>query len=118
MIRQIHGDWNTRDMKLRLYHAYLELLVTRFDDLTYTHLPIARKQFADVIATMASIIDIPKDVTVHPLLVDTRDVPTYFCLIDESVFDDSLPLYYDINQFLRFKTYPKTTRAKDRMALR
>ncbi|KAL6342226.1 hypothetical protein AAG906_006843 [Vitis piasezkii] len=27
------GDWKTRDVKLRLYHAYLELLVGRFDDL-------------------------------------------------------------------------------------
>ena len=38
VIRQIQGDWKTRDVKLRLYHAYLELLVGKFDDLSYTHL--------------------------------------------------------------------------------
>ena len=42
MIRQIQGDWKTRDAKLRPYHAYLELLVRRFDDLSYTHLPIVK----------------------------------------------------------------------------
>ncbi|WKA01721.1 hypothetical protein VitviT2T_019988 [Vitis vinifera] len=41
VLRQSHGDWKTRDVKLRPYHAYLELLVGRFDDLRYTHLPIA-----------------------------------------------------------------------------
>ena len=41
VIRQIQGDWKTKDVKLRPYHAYLELLVGRFDDLSYTHLPRA-----------------------------------------------------------------------------
>ena len=39
VIRQIQGDWKTGDVKLRPYHAYLELLERRFDDLSYTHLP-------------------------------------------------------------------------------
>ena len=41
VIRQIQGDWKTRDVKLRPYNAYLELLVGRFDDQSYTHLPRA-----------------------------------------------------------------------------
>ena len=36
MIRYILGDLKTRDVKLRPYHAYLEFLVERFDDLSYT----------------------------------------------------------------------------------
>ena len=35
VIRQIQGDWKTKDVKLRPYHAYLELLVGRFDDLVW-----------------------------------------------------------------------------------
>ena len=42
VLRQIQGHWKTKDVMLRPYHAYLELLVGRFDDLSYTHLP--RKQ--------------------------------------------------------------------------
>ena len=42
VLRQIKGHWKTRDVKLKPYHAYLELLVRRFDDLSYTHLPRAQ----------------------------------------------------------------------------
>ena len=83
-------------MNLRPYHAYLELLVGRFDDLSYTHLIRAQNQFVDALATLASMIDIPEGVVVCLLLVETRSVPAYCCLIDESGFDDGLPWYHDI----------------------
>ena len=108
----------TRDVKLRSYHAYLELLVGRFDDLSYTHLPRARNQFVNALATLASMIDIPEGVVVRLLLVETRSVPAYYCLIDESGFDDGLPWYHDTYQFLRCGTYPEVVTAKDRRALR
>ncbi|RVW60990.1 Retrovirus-related Pol polyprotein from transposon 17.6 [Vitis vinifera] len=85
------GDWKTRDVKLRPYHAYLELLVARFDDLRYVHLPRAQNRFADALATLASSVDIPIDVVIRPLLI-------------ESV--------------LRSGTYPEVATAKDRRALR
>ena len=69
-------------MKLRPYHAYLELLVGRFDDLRYTHLPKAQNQFVDALATLASMIDILVDVVVHPLLIESRSVRAYYFLID------------------------------------
>ena len=91
VIRHIQGDWKTKDLKLRPYHAYLELLVGRFDNLSHTYLPRVQNQFVDALATLASMIDIPEGVVVRPLLVETRSVPTYCCLIDESGFDDGLP---------------------------
>ena len=112
VIRQIHGDWKTKDVKLRPYHAYLELLVGRFDDLSYTHLPREQNQFADALATLASMIDIPEGVVVRPLLVEIRSVPTYCCLIYESGFDDGLPWYHDIYQFLRYGTYLEAVTAQ------
>ncbi|RVX02223.1 hypothetical protein CK203_025303 [Vitis vinifera] len=56
VLKQIQGEWKTRDMKFRSYHAYLELLVGRFDDLRYTHLPRVQNQFANALATLASIL--------------------------------------------------------------
>ncbi|RVW25748.1 hypothetical protein CK203_110119 [Vitis vinifera] len=96
VLRQIQGEWKTRDVKLRPYHAYLELLVARFEDLRYTHLPRAQNQFADALATLASMIDIPADATI----------------------DDGLPWYHDIYHFLRLGVYPEAATAKDRRALR
>nr|CAN71252.1 hypothetical protein VITISV_012872 [Vitis vinifera] len=88
VLRQIQGKWKTKDMKLRPYHAYLELLVRRFDDLRYTHLPRAQNQFADALATLASMIDIPADASVRPLLIKLKSVPAYCCLIDDTKIDD------------------------------
>ena len=118
VLRQIQGHWKTRDVKLRPYHAYLELLVGRFDDLSYTHLPIAHNQFADVLATIASMIDIPIDTVVHPLLIESRSVLAYCYLIDEVELDDGLPWYHDIYQFLRLGIYLEVATTKDKKALR
>ena len=64
------------------------------------------------------MIDIPEGVVVRLLLVETRSVPAYCFLIDMSGFDDGLPWYHDIYQFLRYDTYPKAVPAKDKRALR
>ena len=90
VLRHIQGHWKTRDVKLRPYHAYLELLVGRFDDLSYTHMPRALNQFADALPTLASMINIPTDTVVRPLLIESRSVPAYCCLIDEAKLDDGL----------------------------
>ncbi|WJZ81616.1 hypothetical protein VitviT2T_001450 [Vitis vinifera] len=118
VLRQIQGEWKTRDVKLKPYHAYLELLVGRFDDLRYTHLPRAQNQFADALATLASMIDIPIDATVRPLLIESRSAPAYCCLIDDVEPDDGLPWYHDIYHFLRLDVYPEAATAKDKRALR
>ena len=62
----------------------------------YTHLPRVQNHFVDALATLASMIDIPTDATVHPLLIESRSTPTYCCLIDEAELDDGLPWYHDI----------------------
>ena len=105
-------------MKLKPYYAYLELLVGRFDDLRYTYLLRVHNQFADALATLASMIDIPVDTIVRPLLIESRSVPAYCCLIEETKLDDGLPWYHDIYHFLRLDTYPEATMAKDKRALR
>ena len=96
VLRHIQGDWKTRDVKLRSYHAYLELLVRRFDDLRYVHVPRARNRFTDALATLASSVDIPIDVVIRPLLIEMRFVPAYCCLVGKTEVQDDLPWYHDI----------------------
>ena len=105
-------------MKLRPYHAYLELLVARFDDLRYVYLPRVQNRFFDTLAILASSMDIPIDVVICPLLIELRSAPSYSCLIRNTEVQDDLPWYYDIYQFLRSGTYPKVATTKDRRALR
>ena len=103
---------------MKPYHAYLDLLVNRFDELRYIHFPRAMNQFADALATLAFVIEIPTRVTVRPLLIETRSALAYCCLIGDIEDQDELPWYQDICQFLSCDAYPKTTSAKDRRALR
>ena len=42
VIQQTYGILRTRDEKLNPYHAYLDLLVARYDELRYIHLPRAK----------------------------------------------------------------------------
>ena len=64
------------------------------------------------------MIDIPIDTIVRPLLIESRSIPAYCCLIDEAEFDDDLPWYHDIYQFLRLAAYLEAATAKDKRALR
>ena len=49
-----------------------------------------------LLATLASMIDILANTIVCPLLIESRSVPIYCCLIDEAELDDGLPWYHDI----------------------
>ena len=93
-------------------------MIEKFGELKYIHLPRAQNQFVDALATLASTIDILTNVIVRPLLIETRYVPTYCHLIDETEVQDDLPWFHDIHQFLRSGTYPEAATAKDRRALR
>ena len=73
----------------------MELLVARFDDLRYVHLPRAQNRLVDALATLTSYVDIPIDVVVRPLLIELRSAPAYCCLIGETEVQDDLLWYHD-----------------------
>ena len=68
---------------MKPYHSYLDLLVSRFDELRYIHLPRVENQFLDALATLASVVEIPAGVIMRPLLIETRSVPAYCYLIGD-----------------------------------
>ena len=96
----------------------LYLLVDRFEELRYIHFPRVENQFADALATLASIIEIHAEVTVRPLLIETRFAPAYYFLIGDIEDQDELPWYHDIYQFLSCVAYLEPTLARDKRVLR
>ena len=84
----------------------------------YIHLPRVENQFADALATLASMVEIPTGVIMRPLLIETKSALAYYCLIGDIENQDELPWYHDIYQFLSCGAYPETATAKDRRALR
>ena len=96
----------------------MDLLVDRFDELRYIHLPRVENQFADALASLASVYGIPAGVTVQPLLIETRHAPANCCLIRDTEDQDELPWYHDIYQFLSCDAYPESASPKNKRALR
>ena len=118
VIQQTQGIWRTRDEKLKPYDAYLDLLINRFDELRYVHLPRVENQFANVLATLASAIEIPAGMTMRSLLIETKSAPAYCCLIGNIEDQAELPWYHDIHQFLAYGAYLESATTKNRRALR
>ncbi|PKI54483.1 hypothetical protein CRG98_025125 [Punica granatum] len=54
-IFQTLGQWKTKDTKLVPYHEYLEELAKNFEKISFTNTPRAKNQFADALATLASM---------------------------------------------------------------
>lgn len=67
VIYQASGIWFIKDRRFYPYHACLERLAQEFDHITFHYLPKTRNQFADALATLASMIEIPKGVGIHPI---------------------------------------------------
>ncbi|RVW23587.1 hypothetical protein CK203_091487 [Vitis vinifera] len=86
--RSIQGKWKTRDAEAQgLISCIFRATGCEIGRFEITHLPRAQNQFADALATLASMIDVPIDATVRPLLIESRSAPAYCCLIDISFRD-------------------------------
>ena len=109
VLRQVWGDWKTRDAKLKPYYAYLELLIENFEELKYIHLPRAHNQFVDALATLASTVDIPTNVVVRPLLIETRSTPAYCHLM---MRQRSRMTYHGFMTFIGFSNLAHTLRLR------
>ncbi|KAG5235382.1 RNA-directed DNA polymerase (Reverse transcriptase), Ribonuclease [Salix suchowensis] len=58
IICQVKGEWKTKDEKLKLYQNYLVKLASEFEEVKFTHMSRDKNQFADALATLASMVQI------------------------------------------------------------
>ena len=56
IISQIEGKWQAQDTKLILYQKCVNHLIPKFQNITFAYLPRAHNQFADALATLASMV--------------------------------------------------------------
>lgn len=116
IICQIIGDWRTKDSKLILYHRRLSELVQQFRKITFTYLPRSDNRFADALATLAAMVQIPEGREVHPLEVGVRDEPAY-CMVVEAE-PDGKPWYHDVKTYMQSRTYPEGATEPDKKTIR
>ncbi|XP_028114468.1 uncharacterized protein LOC114312445 [Camellia sinensis] len=72
VVSQANGDWKVKEKKMKVYHQTLDVIILRFERLTLTHLVRENNRFADALATLASMVDIPIGVRMRPIMIEKR----------------------------------------------
>ena len=83
-------------------------------------MPRAQNQFADALATLASLVQIPENTFVQPIKIKRREAPTHereVCVLDDEI-NDGKPRYHNIRNFVEDSVYPKGADKKDIRALK
>ncbi|PKI62017.1 hypothetical protein CRG98_017603, partial [Punica granatum] len=93
----------------------LEELAKNFEKISFTYTPRAKNQFADALATLASMASISKGNVVEPLEIEVAKHPAHCNEIEAS---EAKPWYEDIKNFLQTGHYPPFADRRDRKTLR
>ena len=92
-------------------------MTKNFDKIEYTIIPRAQNQFADTLATLASMVEIPKEVWIRPLeieqsygMVHKEKAKASVLVIEEG----RIPWYYDTMKFLELGVYSDGANKRER----
>ena len=117
IIRQAQKKWKVKEEKLQPYLEKLDMLTEQFDNLEFQYIPRNQNQFADALATLASMIDIPSGVNLKPLMIEQREQPAYCCTLETFTEEENV-WYHDIHQYLKDGSYPLTTSKVEKQTIR
>jgi hypothetical protein len=115
IICQVKGEWQTMDEKLRPYQEYLSKLAESFNEIEFTHLGRDKNQFADALATLASMAIIDCGAKIQPVSIEIRNYPSHYCSREEET--DNEPWYTDIKRFIQHQEYPSGASKVDKRTL-
>jgi ribonuclease HI len=101
VIKQANGDYSIREYRLMPYHDHVRKLIQKFEEVTFLHTPRDKNDFADALATIASLIFVSKASLVPPITIELKEKPAYYFQInDVDVFEDRTWLT-DMKRYLR-----------------
>ena len=77
-----------------------------------------QNQTANALATMASMMDGPKEDEARPIVLEQKEEPTYYMTIEEDEEKSGEGEWYsDILQYLKDGTYPKFAGKNDQLTI-
>lgn len=117
IINQVSQKWRVRSEALAPYQSRLIEMTRKFREVTFAYLPRDENQFADALAKLASMINIPEDTPTAPITIERRHQPAY-CNALEIDTVEAEPWYKDIQHYIRHKEYPPNSDARAQRALR
>ncbi|XP_018621945.1 uncharacterized protein [Nicotiana tomentosiformis] len=116
IIRQVQGEWETRDIKLIPYKQHVEGLSKQFKFVEFRYIPRFHNELTDALATLASMLPYPGNVHIDPLEIQIRERHGYCNAIE--IEPDVQPWYHDIKRFLKTKEYPEQASGDQKRTIR
>ncbi|KAI8568360.1 hypothetical protein RHMOL_Rhmol02G0192200 [Rhododendron molle] len=117
VVSQAKGEWRVKDEKMKPYHQQLDELIPSFQKVTFTHVPRMRNHFADALAILASMLELPIGVKLRPVMIEQRGKHVYDYVMNIDEPNDGLPWFHDIWNFVEKGEFPADSTKKDRIAL-
>ena len=82
-------------------------------------MPRMQNEIIDALATVASMMDGPKEDETRPIVLEQKDEPAYCMTIEEDKGKNEEGEWYsDILQYLKDGTYPKSADKNDQLTIR
>ena len=84
-------------------------------------IPKAQNQFADALATLASMVEIPEGVWTWPLEIEQSYKLVHKDKVEApilAIVEEGVPWYYDIMKFLVLGVYPNSADKRERCSIR
>ena len=83
IISYLQNRWKIKEEKLMPYHKCLQKLASKFGKIQYQYVLRMQNQIADALATIAFVMDGPKEDETRPIVVEQKEEPAYCMLIEE-----------------------------------
>ena len=102
IISQVQNKWKIKEERFMPYHQCLQKWASKFSKIQYQYVLRMQNQIADVLATMASMMDGPKEDEARPIVLEQKKEPTYYMTIEEDEEKNREGEWYsDILQYLK-----------------
>ena len=83
IISQIQNKWKIKEERLMSYHECLQKWALKFSKIQHKYVPRMQNQIVDTLATMASMMDGPKEDEARPIVVEQKEELAYCMTIEE-----------------------------------
>ncbi|XP_060183128.1 uncharacterized protein LOC132613091 [Lycium barbarum] len=104
LIHQVRGKWATKNEKIIPCVGLVQILADHFLEVKFKHIPRTLNEFADALATIASMIQHLDRRYIYPVKIEIRDQPAHCVFVEAEI--DGKPWYVDIKMFLEKGEYP------------
>ncbi|XP_075649767.1 uncharacterized protein LOC142620255 [Castanea sativa] len=119
IISQIQNKWKIKEERLMPHHECLQKWASKFSKIRHQYVPRMQNQIADALATMASMMDGPKEDEPKLIVLEHKEELAYCLTIEEKEEKNEEGEWYaDILQYLMDETYSQSAKKNDQLTIR